>query len=59
MRRKSHTEFSTAFFRINDALRQLQLVRVVEYSSGKKSMVEIPKKTRDIMQAMKIALPEE
>ena len=44
---------------INDALRQLQLVRVVEYSSGKKSMVEIPKKTRDIMQAMKIALPEE
>lgn len=44
---------------IDDALRQLQLLRIIEYSSGEKSMVEIPKKTRDILSAMKIALPAE
>ncbi len=41
---------------IDDALRQLQLIRMVEYSSGKKCLVEIPKKTRELLQALKIVI---
>jgi len=42
---------------VDAALRQLQNIRAIRYSSGHKSMVEIPKKTRDLMAAMNIVIP--
>lgn len=44
---------------IDDALRQLQLIRMIEYSSGKRCLVEIPRKTREMLQEMKIIIREQ
>ena len=44
---------------IDDALRQLQLIRMVEYSSGKRCLIEIPRKTREMLQEIKIVIHEQ